>query len=158
VVGLLPGAQQDDARHRLAPQLVIDPPADSRLLTREIFGPILPVLPYDSHDEVIARIRAGGRPLAIYPFSQDSAVVRRYIDEVMSGGVSVNDALLHVAQDDLPFGGVGESGMGHYHGREGFETFSKMRPIFTQARWSTLRMMFPPYGPLTDRLLRFLMR
>ncbi len=158
VVGLLPGAQQDDARHRLAPQLVIDPPADSRLLTREIFGPILPVLPYDSHDEVIARIRAGARPLAIYPFSQDSAVVRRYIDEVMSGGVSVNDALLHVAQDDLPFGGVGESGMGHYHGREGFETFSKMRPIFTQARWSTLRMMFPPYGPLTDRLLRFLMR
>ena len=81
-------------------------------------------------DDVIDRINAGPRPLAIYPFSHRRDRVDRLIERVMSGGVSVNDALIHVGQDDLPFGGVGESGMGHYHGREGFETFSKLRPVF----------------------------
>ncbi len=76
----------------------------------------------------------------------------------MSGGVSVNDALFHVGQHDLPFGGVGESGMGHYHGREGFNTFSKLRPVFYQARFSTLKFLMPPYGRLADRLLAFLTR
>ena len=74
----------------------------------------------------------------------------------MSGGVSVNDALFHVAQHDLPFGGVGPSGMGHYHGREGFETFSKMRPVFHQARWSALKLVGPPYGRFADALLKFM--
>jgi coniferyl-aldehyde dehydrogenase len=78
------------------------------------------------------------------------------LDRVMSGGVSVNDALFHVGQHDLPFGGVGESGMGHYHGREGFETFSKMRPVFYQARFSSMRFLWPPYGKFADWLLRFL--
>lgn len=76
----------------------------------------------------------------------------------MSGGVSVNDALLHVAQDDLPFGGIGESGMGHYHGRDGFDTFSKLRPVFRQSRWSSMKPMMPPYGRLADRLMAFLTR
>jgi coniferyl-aldehyde dehydrogenase len=76
----------------------------------------------------------------------------------MSGGVSVNDALLHVAQHDLPFGGVGPSGMGHYHGREGFETFSKMRPVFHQARWSAMKLVGPPYGRFADMMLKFLIK
>ena len=101
---------------------------------REIFGPILPVVAYDTLDEVIERINSGPRPLALYPFSHDRARIDRLLTHVMSGGVSINDALFHVGQHDLPFGGIGESGMGHYHGREGFQTFSKLRPIFHQAR------------------------
>ena len=76
----------------------------------------------------------------------------------MSGGVSVNDALIHVGQDDLPFGGVGESGMGQYHGHEGFLTFSKLRPVFRQARWSSAALLTPPYGRLADRMLAILTR
>jgi coniferyl-aldehyde dehydrogenase len=76
----------------------------------------------------------------------------------MSGGVSINDALLHVGQHDLPFGGVGESGMGHYHGREGFDNFSKLRPVFHQARMSSVSLLAPPYGPLVDRMLKIMVR
>jgi coniferyl-aldehyde dehydrogenase len=76
----------------------------------------------------------------------------------MSGGVSINDALLHVGQHDLPFGGIGESGMGHYHGYEGFLTFSKLRPVFRQSRFSTIALLAPPYGKLADRMISFLIR
>jgi coniferyl-aldehyde dehydrogenase len=156
VIPLLPGPAFDDARHRLAPHLVIGAPADSGLLQREIFGPILPLLAYDNIDEVIARINAGPRPLALYPFSHDRALLDRLVEHVMSGGVTINDALLHVSQDELPFGGVGESGMGHYHGIEGFNTFSKLRPVFRQARWSSLALLNPPYRKMADYLLKFL--
>jgi len=84
--------------------------------------------------------------------------VQHLLDHLMSGGVSINDALLHVAQHDLPFGGVGPSGMGHYHGREGFETFSKMRPVFHQARFSAMKFIGPPYGRLADFFLKFLIK
>ena len=80
------------------------------------------------------------------------------LTRVMSGGVSVNDALFHLAQHDLPFGGVGDSGMGHYHGHEGFITFSKLRPVFYQARWSALKFMYPPYGTFASKYLAFLTR
>ena len=82
--------------------------------------------------------------------------VQMLLDRVMSGGVSVNDALFHVGQHDLPFGGVGDSGMGHYHGHEGFQTFSKLRPVFYQARFSSLKFLWPPYGKFADRMLAFL--
>jgi coniferyl-aldehyde dehydrogenase len=124
----------------------------------EIFGPILPVLGYERLDDVVARINAGPRPLAIYPFSHHGPTLDHLIQHVMSGGVTINDALVHVGQDDLPFGGVGDSGMGHYHGVEGFNTFSKLRPIFHQSRWSTLKLLFPPYGRWADRILAFLTR
>ncbi len=158
VIPLLPGAARDEAAHRLAPHLVIGAPAGCALMQREIFGPILPVIPYDTLDEAVAAIQAGPRPLAFYPFTRDRARLARLLDRVMSGGVSVNDVLLHVAQTDLPFGGVGESGMGHYHGREGFETFSKLRPVFHQSRFALTHLLNPPYGPRMDRLLRFLQR
>jgi len=115
-------------------------------------------LPYRSLDDVIARINAGPRPLAVYPFSNRSADIDRVIERVMSGGVTVNDALMHVGQDDMPFGGVGESGMGHYHGYEGFLTFSKLRPVFRQARWASTKLLVPPYGRLAERVLGFLAR
>jgi coniferyl-aldehyde dehydrogenase len=157
-VPLLPGPAYDAATRKVAPHLVLNAPDDCALMTREIFGPILPVRGYASVDEVIARVNAGDRPLAVYPFSNDAAWVLRIVDRVMSGGVSVNDALFHVAQHDLPFGGVGASGMGHYHGREGFETFSKLRPVFQQARFSALKFVGPPYGAFANALLKFLIR
>jgi coniferyl-aldehyde dehydrogenase len=158
VIPLLPGAAFDEAAHRIAPHVVIEASPESVVMQREIFGPILPLVPYRDLDEVIGRINAGPRPLAIYPFSNRRAVIDRLIERVMSGGVTVNDALMHVGQDDLPFGGVGESGMGHYHGEEGFNTFSKLRPVFRQARWSTAALLVPPYGKLADRMLAFLTR
>jgi coniferyl-aldehyde dehydrogenase len=158
LVQLVPGPAHDRATRKIAPHIVLNASDDSLLMQREIFGPILPLRTYDSLDVVIERINAGPRPLAVYPFSHDSARVQKVLDHVMSGGVSVNDALFHVGQHDLPFGGVGASGMGHYHGREGFETFSKLRPVFYQARWSSLKLMAPPYRKFADRLLGFLTR
>jgi coniferyl-aldehyde dehydrogenase len=156
VVPLIPGPPWDPATRKIAPHIVLDAPRDTALMQREIFGPILPLVGYDRLDEAIDAINAGDRPLAVYPFSHDAAFVQTVLERVMSGGVSVNDALFHVAQHDLPFGGVGASGMGHYHGREGFEAFSKMRPVFHQARVSALKWIGPPYGKLTDFMLNFL--
>ena len=158
VLNLLPGPAFDRVSRKISPHLVLDAPPDCALMQREIFGPILPVVAYDSIDEVVERINDGPRPLALYPFSNDHSRVEHLLTHVMSGGVSINDALLHVGQHDLPFGGIGESGMGHYHGREGFQTFSKLRPIFHQARWSSVALLSPPYGRLADRLLAFLAR
>ena len=158
VIALLPGPAWDRATRKIAPHIVLDAPADSLLLTREIFGPILPLRGYTALETVIDSINAGPRPLAIYPFSNAPNTVQMLIDRVMSGGVSVNDALFHVGQHDLPFGGVGESGMGHYHGVEGFQTFSKLRPVFYQARFSSLKLLWPPYGKLASRVLGFLTR
>lgn len=159
VIPLIPGKPFDAKLRKVAPHLVLDAPADCLLMQREIFGPILPVIGYeDLEDDVIKRINAAPRPLALYPFTNDKAVQEQLLTRVMSGGVSINDALFHVGQEELPFGGVGASGMGHYHGHEGFLTFSKLRPVFTQARFSTAKLLAPPYGPLTDRLLKFLLK
>ena len=158
VIPLLPGPAFDRDTRKIAPHIVLDAPADSLLMQQEIFGPILPLLAYDNIEQVIAQINAGPRPLAIYPFSHDRATLDRLIERVMSGGVTVNDALLHVGQHDLPFGGVGASGMGHYHGREGFETFSKLRPVFHQARFTALKYLVPPYGRFADSVLAWLTR
>ena len=158
LVQLIPGPAYDAATRKIAPHIVLDAPDDSVLLQREIFGPLLPLRAYQSLESVIESVNAGPRPLAIYPFSNDARQVQDLLDRVMSGGVSVNDALFHVGQHDLPFGGVGASGMGHYHGHEGFETFSKMRPVFYQASFSTLKFLAPPYGKFADRVLAFLTR
>jgi coniferyl-aldehyde dehydrogenase len=96
--------------------------------------------------------------MSFYPFTHDRELQDYYLEHVMSGGVSVNDALLHPAQHDLPFGGVGGSGMGHYHGVEGFNTFSKLRPVFYQAKFSVMKFLAPPYGKLADRLIGFLLK
>ncbi len=156
IVQLLPGPASDAATRKIAPCLVLDAPPDSMVWQREIFGPILPIRGYQDLEQVVNAVNAGPRPLAIYPFSKDPQVVQMLLDRVMSGGVSVNDALFHVGQHDLPFGGVGDSGMGHYHGKEGFSTFSKLRPVFYQARFSTLKFMMPPYGKFASRILAFL--
>jgi coniferyl-aldehyde dehydrogenase len=156
LVQLIPGPKWDATSRKIAPHIVLNTPAGSALLQREIFGPILPVIEYRSLNEPIQTINKGPRPLAIYPFSNDKQTIQDLLDKVMSGGVSVNDALFHVGQHDLPFGGVGESGMGHYHGYEGFVTFSKMRPVFYQASFSAVKFMWPPYGKFATKYLDFL--
>lgn len=158
VISLMPGKARDDARRRLAPHLVLGAPEDCALMRQEIFGPILPVLPYDNLQAVVQRIQAGPRPLAFYPFTHNRRELDWLLEHVMSGGVSVNDALFHVGQTDLPFGGVGHSGMGHYHGREGFENFSKLRPVFHQTRLPLTALLAPPYGPKFEALIKVLAR
>jgi coniferyl-aldehyde dehydrogenase len=157
-LALFGGPQRDDERHRLAPQLVLDAPADNALATDEVFGPLLPLRPYDELDAAIAAINAGPRPLALYWFDQDRRRTQRALERTHAGGVTVNDTLLHVAQYGLPFGGVGHSGMGHYHGRWGFETFSKLKPVVWQARVNALALFLPPYRPLAHAMLRLMKR
>ncbi len=158
VINLLDGEMSDSRSRKIAPHVVVNPDANSALMQQEIFGPILPIVPYDSVQEVVNAIKARPHPLAFYPFTNDRVLVDDLLNQVMSGGVSINDALFHGGQHDLPFGGVGESGMGHYHGRYGFETFSKMRPIFHQSRFAFTPLLFPPYGKTIDRVLRFFSR
>lgn len=158
LVQLTPGKPWDETTRKIAPHLVLNAPVDSILMTREIFGPVLPIIEYSSLQGPIESINNGPRPLAFYPFSNDGKTVQMLLDRVMSGGVSVNDAMLHLGQHHLPFGGVGDSGMGHYHGREGFVTFSKLRPVFYQARWSAIKIFWPPYGKFATKYLAFLTR
>uniref|UniRef100_A0A486XKN0 Aldehyde dehydrogenase n=1 Tax=Rheinheimera sp. BAL341 TaxID=1708203 RepID=A0A486XKN0_9GAMM len=131
---------------------------DMLVMQREIFGPLLPVKSYRDASEVIACINSKPRPLAFYPFTQDKTLQQRYLAEVMSGGVTINHAILHVGQHDLPFGGIGESGMGHYHGYEGFLTFSKLRPVFKQGAYNSVSMLLPPYGKLAEKMTDWLIK
>lgn len=156
LVQLIPGKPWDAITRKIAPHIVLNAPEDSILRQREIFGPILPIIEYTQLNETIQYINDRPRPLAVYPFSNDSTTIQTLLDRVMSGGVSVNDALFHVGQTDLPFGGVGESGMGHYHGHEGFNTFSKLRPVFYQASFSAVKFLWPPYGKFATKYLNFL--
>jgi len=126
------------------------------VMQEEIFGPVLPVVTYRSLDEAIKYVNARPRPLALYYFDYNSRRVKSVLARTTSGGVTVNDTLFHIAQNDLPFGGVGPSGMGSYHGFDGFLTFSKKKGVFLQSRFTTLGMLRPPYGELARRVADFL--
>jgi coniferyl-aldehyde dehydrogenase len=158
VESLFDGPARDDARHRLAPALLVDPPADCGALRDEIFGPLLPLVPYDRLEEAIAFVNARPHPLALYWFDRDERRVEAALPALPAGGVTVNDTLLHIAQESLPFGGVGASGMGHYHGRWGFDTFSKLMPVFRQSRVNGMALFLPPYRPAMRRLRRLMTR
>ena len=129
------GDEAAAASRKIAPTVVIGAPRDSLLMREEIFGPVLPIIPYRDLDDALAFVRAGERPLALYYFGYDRREQQRVLHETHSGGVCLNDTLLHVAQDDMPFGGIGPSGMGHYHGHEGFLTFSKAKGVFIKQRF-----------------------
>ncbi len=158
VIALGRGQKADPVARKMPLHLVLDTDPAMTIWQRETSGPILMVMPYRDHEEVIAYINAHDRPLGLYPFAKDRKVVDMYIQRTMSGGVTVNDALYHIAQHDLPFGGVGPSGMGHYHGREGFMSFSKLRPVFYQAPFSFMKLLQPPYGRFASRVYDFLMK
>ncbi|MDX8503453.1 coniferyl aldehyde dehydrogenase [Mesorhizobium sp. VK4C] len=141
---------------KMAPVLVRNPGETLRLMREEIFGPVLPILEYGTVDDAIEHVNRGERPLALYWFGKDSANRQRVMRETVAGGVTVNDCMMHLVQERQPFGGVGESGMGAYHGEWGFRTFSKEKPIFVQSRLSAGGLLRPPYGRTFERLFRLL--
>jgi len=143
---------------KIPPHLVLNPSDEMLIMQDEIFGPLLPIKPYDDLDEVIDYINNNERPLALYLYSDDKEIQDKVINRTLSGGVCINDGMLHVAQHDMPFGGIGNSGMGHYHGEEGFNEFSKLRPIFRQARKSAILALAPPYGDLFDKMIKLMMK
>jgi len=157
-INLLGKDNPDPEARKIPPYLVLDPGDDMLLMQEEIFGPILPIKPYDDLDEVIAYINDNERPLALYLFSDDNAAQDKVINNTMSGGMCLNDSMLHVGQHDMPFGGIGNSGMGHYHGEEGFIEFSKLRPIFKQAKKSGILAMAPPYGEGFEKMANTIMK
>jgi coniferyl-aldehyde dehydrogenase len=143
---------------RIEPMVVLGAPDTCGLMQDEIFGPVLPVLPYATLDDALAALSARPRPLALYCWTDDRASARRVLDETVSGGVTLNSTLLHCAQDDLPFGGVGPSGMGAYHGHDGFLRFSHARSVFKPGRFNGFETLVPPHGRLTGLALRLLVR
>lgn len=149
--------ESDAVTRRFAPTLVLDAGDDAALMQEEIFGPILPIRGYRELDEAIAHVNANDRPLALYPFSHDRAQVERILGQTLSGGVTVNDTLLHFGINALPFGGIGASGMGAYHGRAGFDAFTKQLPIVWQSRRAGSDLLKPPYAAI-DRFIRLLLR
>lgn len=134
------------AQRQMPPVLVFDAPAAGRLMQEEIFGPILPVLTYDTPDQAIAHINAHPRPLALYWFGSDTAARDRVLARTVSGGVTVNDTLMHIAHENLPFGGVGDSGWGSYHGEAGFLRLTQQKAVLNQSRWARGDLFYPPYG------------
>lgn len=145
----LPEILPADAADRRRPlRVVVDPPASCRIQQEEIFGPAMVLLPYDEIDAVLADINARPRPLALYYFGNDAAEQQRVLEHTLSGGVTINDAMMHAAMQDAPFGGIGASGMGHYHGREGFLEFSHARTVFEAGAYDPRREwgLLPPYG------------
>jgi coniferyl-aldehyde dehydrogenase len=151
-------ASADATRRRLPPLALLDVDDGMRVMQDEIFGPLLPVLPYADLDAAIAYVNQHPRPLALYYFGNDSGPRDRVLNETVAGGVTVNDTILHIAQEELPFGGVGPSGMGHYHGLDGFKTFSKQKAVFYQSWLNGMSLFNPPYGALFERLTKFLIR
>jgi len=133
---------------RIAPTLILDPTDDMQVMKDEIFGPVLPVKSYRSMDEALAYVNAHDRPLGLYYFGADADERESVLTKTISGGVTVNDVVFHVAQEDLPFGGVGPSGMGAYHGQDGFREFSHRKAIYTQIKneMGPLKALRPPYG------------
>jgi coniferyl-aldehyde dehydrogenase len=142
--------------NKISPVAIVDPPEDLAIMKDEIFGPILVIKPYDELDDAIKYINAHPRPLALYLFAKSRSLIDSLLKRTISGGVSVNDVIMHNVVEDLPFGGVGASGIGHYHGREGFDTFSKLRPVFERTGARADRFLRHPFKRLHDILLGFL--
>jgi coniferyl-aldehyde dehydrogenase len=143
-----------DSQHRkLATQLITNTSEDMLLMQEEIFGPLLPIIGYDSLDEAIQYINHRARPLALYVMSFDEPTQQKILQQTHSGGVCINETVFHVAADDAPFGGIGPSGMGHYHGKEGFLTFSHAKTVLSRGRFNTGKFVHPPYGTVIQRIL-----
>ena len=146
------------AHRQMAPVIAFDVPPDAKLMHEEIFGPVLPVVPYDSVDQAINYINARPRPLALYWFGQDNAVRDTVLARTVSGGVSINDTLMHIAHENLPFGGIGESGWGSYHGEAGFLRLTMQKPVLVQSKWARGDLFYPPYGKRFDQIMGLLKR
>jgi len=146
----------DPAARKLAPTMVLGATPAMQLMREEIFGPILPIVAYDDLDEAIAHIQQGERPLALYWFGEAPKERERLLRETHAGGVTINDCVWHIGQEEQPIGGVGASGQGAYHGAWGFRTFSKEKPIFHNPSLAATKLFYPPYGKVFDALVAVL--
>jgi coniferyl-aldehyde dehydrogenase len=151
---------RQQSAHKIAPTFLIDPPEDSAVMQEEIFGPVMPIKSYDNLDETVDYVNSHDRPLGLYYFGTDQQETKEVLTKTTSGGVTLNDVVMHVAQEDLPFGGVGPSGMGAYHGEDGFRTFSHAKSVFKQATFNPAEKLGlrPPYGEKLLGLLKAQMR
>ncbi len=148
-----------DGTFRMPLHLVTDVTDEMKIMQEELFGPVLPVVPYDSIEEALNYVKRRPRPLALYLFTNDPALQDLVTDNTHAGSMCINDAVLQVAVDDLPFGGIGPSGMGHYHGHEGFLTMSKAKSILSRGKFNPMRFMYPPYGGTIQKwMLKWLTR
>ena len=152
------GGQSDVATRYLAPTITVDPSPESPVMQEEIFGPILPVLAVDGPDEAKAFITARPKPLALYVFAGKDDVIDSVVDDVSSGGVCINQTLMHLIPADLPFGGVGESGMGSYHGKAGFDAFSHRKSVLRKPTKPDLKLLYPPYKPRIEKIVKRIVR
>lgn len=148
-------AMQKEGVHKIPPTLVIEPKESMKVMQEEIFGPLLPMKSYQHIDDAIDYINAHPRPLALYLFSDDEREKERVLSRTISGGVTINDVIQHISCEDLPFGGIGASGMGNYHGPEGFKTFSHARSVYTQSKINMMQLMGmkPPYTDKVNKIL-----
>ena len=151
---IVAGGETNDADRTIQPTVILDPDPDEPAMCEEIFGPLLPVLTVDDVDEAIGFINARSKPLALYAFTGSKAVRRRIAVEVPAGGVVFNHIAMHVLVPQLPFGGVGESGMGAYHGEWGFWTFSHRKSVLSKAVKPDPRFLYPPYTQRALALMR----
>ena len=152
------GGQWDDARRWIAPTVIDELSLDAPIMQEEIFGPILPVFSYRSLEECVAYLNGQDRPLALYLFSQDKGRIRTVLDHCSFGGGCVNDTILHLANPRLPFGGVGSSGMGSYHGKASFDTVTHQRSILRQSGKLDVPVRYLPYTGRKERFLRRILR
>jgi coniferyl-aldehyde dehydrogenase len=150
------GEESEDGGRKIAPVALVDPPESLKIMHEEIFGPVLIIKPYDELDDAIKYINNRPRPLALYLFTKSRSNIEKVLSRTTCGGVTINDTIMHHAAEDLPFGGVGPSGMGHYHGREGFDTFSKLKPVFERLGPRTDRLLRPPFNVIHDFLMGIL--
>ena len=158
VVDLAPTSEAlDRSDRKLSPTLVVEPSDDLAVMREEIFGPVLPLITYSRIDEAIEYVNRHSRPLALYYFGTNAKERREVLKRTISGGASVNQTLMHALVEELPFGGIGASGIGAYHGARGFQTFSHCKGVFLHSRLNFLWLLRPPFGTLTNTLLRLLM-
>jgi coniferyl-aldehyde dehydrogenase len=139
--------------------LVVNPPLSSRIMSEEVFGPLLPVIEHDGLEDALQRVGKGAHPLGLYYFGHSSEGRQRVVTQSLSGGVAINDVMLQFLQVDLPFGGVGGSGFGRYHGRAGFETFSHLKSVFVQrgvGNFTGLKLLYPPHGPVARQVIKLM--
>ena len=148
-----------DGVFKMPMTVVLNAPLDCRLMAEEIFGPVLPVLTYESIGQVIDYVNERDRPLSLYVFSHDRRLIQRVQQGTVSGSLGVNETLLQYIQEDLAFGGVGSSGQGAYHGQAGFDTFSHLKSVFVQqglGHLTGIKLLHPPYGPVARFLIRMM--
>ena len=155
---IVEGGYGDMRLKKIAPTILVNVKEKSNVMQEEIFGPILPVMTYDKLADAIIYIRDHKKPLALYLFTENDKVEQDVLSQLSFGGGCINDTIIHLATSDMPFGGVGESGMGSYHGRVGFETFSHYRSIVDKKTWMDLPIRYQKYTGLKEKMMRMFLK